>query len=150
MPMPDYSQDFWSFESSLVVFVGVSVRIVQTVEVSITFGSFLDKISFKCTVGDKIRAVIPLNCLITSYFITFISIKCSKAVLVTVIFSTSDNMNKISLKFYTVVPYRSNVFQNSSKNGSLPSLVYGVSNIFGKLLIHKREKENSHFPSVFF
>ena len=53
--------------------------------------------------GDDIWAVIPLDYMNTSYFITFISIKCSKAVLVTVIFSTSDNMNKISLKFYTVL-----------------------------------------------
>ena len=51
---------------------------------------------------------------------------------------------------YHGVPYLygNNVFQNSSRTGSLPSLVYGVSNIFGKLLIHKRE--NSHFPRVFF
>ena len=72
--------------------VGVSIRFVHTVEVSIKFSSFLDKISFKCTVGDNIWAVIPLNYMITSYFITFISIKCSKAVLVTVIFLTSDKL----------------------------------------------------------
>ena len=92
MTVPNCGQYFWSFESSLVVSVGVSVRFVHTVEVSIKFSSFLDKISFKCTVGDNIWAVIPLNYMITSYFITFISIKCSKAVLVTVIFLTSDKL----------------------------------------------------------
>ena len=80
---------FWSVESSFVISVGVSVRFIQTVEVSITFGSFLDKLSFKCTVGDDIYAVIPLNYMNTSYFITFISTKCPKAVLVTVVFLTS-------------------------------------------------------------
>ena len=79
---------FWSFESFLVISVGVSVRFVQTVEVSIRFGSFLDKLSFKCTVGGDIWAVIPLDYINTSYFITFISIKCSKTVLVIVVFLT--------------------------------------------------------------